>query len=393
MLAQRNRQVLVIEKEHFPRFSIGESMLPQLMEYLEDGGLAQTVKDNSDKLGFQFKNGAAFEKDGIFTEFDFTDKFTPGPGTTFQVKRADFDQLLATGAEQFGAEIHYGHQVTEIDVSEAKKRLTVKTETGEVYQVNCNFILDASGFGRVLPRLLGLDKVSPHPTRQAIFTHIEDHISAPHFDRNKILITVHPQHQDIWYWLIPFADGTTSLGVVGKPEQLAVDHNNPLDTLKKQVDQVPNLRHVLSDAEYKKPARILTGYSASVSKMHGDGFALLGNAGEFLDPVFSSGVTIALHSSWLISPLVNRFLDGEDVDFEAEFAAPLQQGIDCFRTFVKAWYTGEFQSVIFSQEQDPKIRRMISSILAGYAWDTKNPYVAQSERRLQVLVKLCQEQA
>ncbi|MBU2979666.1 NAD(P)/FAD-dependent oxidoreductase [Alteromonas sp. C1M14] len=389
LLAQAGWRVLALEKSHFPRFSIGESLLPQSMVYLEAAGFTDRLHAHAKDLGFQFKDGAAFAKNGHQTHFNFNQKFTPGPGTTYQVKRAAFDKLLADEAQNKGLNIRFGHQVTRVELSDNKQLLDVNGDAGD-YKVSAQFVLDASGFGRVLPRLLDLHRPSSQPTRKAIFTHVEDNISDPSFDRNKILISVHPQHEDIWYWLIPFSDGTCSLGVVGLSEQIQ-SQNSPLATLQRFVAQSDNLQPLLANAQWQQEAKTLGGYSASVCSLHGKGYALLGNAGEFLDPVFSSGVTIALHSASLIAPLVDRILHGESVDLEKEYAEPLKQGIDCFRTFVNAWYTGEFQTVIFSAAQQDKVRDMISSILAGYAWDTTNPYVAQSERRLRVLHSVCKE--
>ncbi len=110
--------------------------------------------------------------------------------------------------------------------------------------------------------------------------------------------------------------------------------------------------------------------------MWGPGFALLGNAGEFLDPVFSSGVTIAVKSASLAVAALDRRAAGEAVDWEADYAQPLRAGVDCFRAFVESWYAGSFQKIIFHERQTPAVRRMICAILAGYAWDTENPYVA-----------------
>ncbi|MEG3767588.1 NAD(P)/FAD-dependent oxidoreductase [Alteromonas sp. 14N.309.X.WAT.G.H12] len=390
LLAEAGWRVLALEKSHFPRFSIGESLLPQSMVYLEQAGLTDSLHAHAKQLGFQYKDGAAFSKNGNYTDFNFSQKFTPGPGTTYQVKRAAFDNLLADEAQKKGLTIRFGHQVNQIELIDEKQYLHVTSDTEE-YQVSARFLLDASGFGRVLPRLLKLDRPSSQPTRNAIFTHIKDNITDPHFDRNKILISVHPQHEDIWYWLIPFSDGTCSLGVVGLHEQIE-GNSPPLARLQAFVAESDNLQPLLENAQWQQDAKMIGGYSVSVSSLHGKGYALLGNAGEFLDPVFSSGVTIALHSASLIAPLVHRILQGETVDLEQEYAIPLKQGIDCFRTFVNAWYTGEFQTVIFSSApQSNNVRDMISSILAGYAWDTKNPYVAQSERRFRVLHTLCKE--
>lgn len=215
LLHRAGKRVLVLERQHFPRFSIGESLLPCCMNFIEEAGMLEAVN----AAGFQFKNGAAFRRNGAYTTFDFTDKFTPGHGTTFQVQRGSFDKLLADTAEAQGVEIRYGHTVQSIDIS-AKPGLVVSTEAGDSYRVEAEFMLDASGFGRVLPRLLDLERPSNLPSRMAIFTHVEDRISDANFDRNKILISVHPEHQDIWYWLIPFSNGRCSLGVVAEPHLL-----------------------------------------------------------------------------------------------------------------------------------------------------------------------------
>ena len=115
----------------------------------------------------------------------------------------------------------------------------------------------------------------------------------------------------------------------------------------------------------------------------------MGNAGEFLDPVFSSGVTIAMKSAVLAVPLVVKHLQGQRVDWKKDYAEPLKFGVDTFRTFVEAWYDERFQDVVYSDHHDDKVRYMISSVLAGYAWDKKNPYVDKSERRMAVLAEVC----
>jgi flavin-dependent dehydrogenase len=123
--------------------------------------------------------------------------------------------------------------------------------------------------------------------------------------------------------------------------------------------------------------------------MHGPGFALLGNAAEFLDPVFSSGVTIAMRSASMATKVLDRQLRGETVDWSSEFEEPLRRGVDTFRAYVRAWYDGRFQDIMFAKTQPPEIRRMICAILAGYAWDVENPFVAEPERRLDMVAQLC----
>jgi flavin-dependent dehydrogenase len=136
----------------------------------------------------------------------------------------------------------------------------------------------------------------------------------------------------------------------------------------------------------------ISGYSCDVKSLWGESFALLGNAGEFLDPIFSSGVTIAMKSADLAVDILDQQLKGESVDWESEFSEPLKQGVNTFRSFVESWYDGGFQDIIFSSKQSDEVREMICSILAGYAWDLDNPYAKNSKRRIKTLVEICRSQ-
>ena len=383
-LRQQGREVLVLEKQQFPRFSIGESLLPQSMAYIEKAGMLRAVVE----AGFQYKNGAAFAHRGKLSNFDFRDKFSPGWGTTYQVVRADFDSILASEAARMGATVRFQHEVLAVDVAGERPLVNVRAPDGEEYVVSAGFLLDASGFARILPRLLELERPSGFPVRGAIFTQVRDNIAAGTFDRNKILISVHPEHQDVWYWTIPFSNGYCSLGVVAEQAYLAQYEGDEMQRLRAIVGEEPGLAELLANAEWNLPARQIVGYSSNVSTLWGRNFALLGNAGEFLDPVFSSGVTIAFTSADLAARCLAKQAAGEAVDWQAEYAVPLKRGVDTFRRFVDSWYAGGFQKVIFHPDQNPEIRRMICAILAGYAWDQDNPYVGEP-RRLKTLEELC----
>lgn len=388
LLKRKGHDVLILERQQFPRFSIGESLLSHCLDFVEEAGMLEAVK----AAGFQTKHGAAFGCGEAYTEFDFRDKFTPGHGSTFQVQRATFDKLLADQAELQGVEIRYEEEIIAVEPG-LRPRVTAKRLDGSQYQIEADFMLDASGYGRVLPRLLDLEAPSNFPVRQAVFTHIEDNINDAGFDREKILITTHPELRDVWYWTIPFSNGRCSIGVVAAKERFAGRDHDLDECLKTFVNEAPNLKRILKNAVWDTPARLIGGYSANVKSLHGEGFALLGNAAEFLDPVFSSGVTIAMRSSSMAANLLDRQLRGETVDWEHEFAIPLKRGVDTFRAYVEGWYDGSFQDVIYYPNAQPEIRRMICSILAGYAWDQSNPYVADAKRRLRVLAELCAPEA
>jgi flavin-dependent dehydrogenase len=392
LLKKRGHEVTIVERQRFPRFSIGESLLPQCMEFLEEAELLSGIQNCAQDNHFQYKNGAAFYRNGDYSDFDFRQKVSDGWGTTFQVQRASFDHQLANNVEQLGVPILWEHEVTNFDNSQNELSLTLLDPNKNPLTLNPKFVLDASGFGRVLPRLLQLDKPSDFPSRTSLFTHIEDNINCDSFDRDKIRITVHHQYKDVWYWLIPFANGRSSIGVVAENSFFENRDDNLDVRLQALINDEPSLKQLFQHSKFDTPARQTTGYSCDVNQLWGPGFALLGNAGEFLDPVFSSGVTIAMKSASLAAAALDKQLNNIDVDWDDEYSTPLRAGVDTFRAFVEAWYDGRFQDIIFAKKQSPEVRAMISSILAGYAWDNKNPYVKDSARRINTLAELCKTQ-
>ena len=388
ILCQKGYRVCILERQKFPRFSIGESLLPQCMAYIEEAGMLEAVI----KKDFQRKDGAVFGFRGEKADFNFDDKSSAGHSETFQVIRSEFDKVLIDEAENQGADLFYETSVESGTFIEEGATLSIIGPEGK-RKIRSKFCLDASGYGRVLPRLLDLDVPSKFPNRVSYFTHIQDNIKSPSFNRDRILITVHPEHKDIWYWLIPFSNGTASIGVVGEDKYFVereAEGKSPEEMLLASIEQDNDLSELLIDAVYHQPVQRMEGYSCGVKTLHGPSFALLGNAGEFLDPVFSSGVTIAMKSASLAANLLDRQFKEDDVCWEEHYTKPLMIGIDTFRAFVESWYAGDLMDIFFTEkEKNPLIQSFLSSILAGYAWDIKNPYVLNSSRRLNSLTKLC----
>ena len=385
-LARAGFGVRVLEKQRFPRFSIGESLLANSLQFIESAGMLEAVL----KRGFQFKNGAAFVRNERYSEYNFADKSSDGPAFTFQVPRADFDHTLALEAERMGAEVRYEVEITAVDFSAEPAVVHSRAADGSVAEHRARFVLDASGFGRTLPRLLGLERPSDFPVRAALFTHIEDHVEAGAFDRQKIRVSIHPREQDVWYWLIPFSNGRSSLGVVASRDFHGRFKGSTEERLWQLVREEPSLAGLLGRAKPVAQVGEIVGYAARVSALHGKGFALLGNAAEFLDPVFSSGVTIAMQSAKLAADALARQLRGEAVDWDASFAEPLMYGVETFRAFVSAWYDGSLQDIIFFERPEPTTRRRICAVLAGYAWDRENPFTGpRAAQRLRSLAEVC----
>ena len=380
---RKGLSVRVLEKMQFPRFSIGESLLPACMNLLADAGMVEAVK----AAGFQHKNGAQIVRGDQQVDFEFADGIVEGYSYTYQVTRADFDDLLIREAEKQGTQVQFREEITAVDFS-GDPVVRSRSDAGVETEHRARFVCDASGFGRVLPRLLDLEKPSDFPVRAALFTHIEDHISDPRYDRNKIRVAIHPQHRDVWYWLIPFSQGRASIGVVGPDGFLALDGVDTDRRLWDMIGEEPGMKRLLGNARPLFPARVIRGYAANVKSLHGRNFALLGNAGEFLDPVFSSGVTIAMKSAQLAVDCLSRQLAGEPLDWAAEYAKPLMLGVATFRGYVETWYDGALQDVMLSSVQPPRLRAMMCAVLGGYAWDKENPYVGRSAQRLRSLARL-----
>jgi flavin-dependent dehydrogenase len=154
---------------------------------------------------------------------------------------------------------------------------------------------------------------------------------------------------------------------------------------------VPYKYEVLKNAEVFRPAATIIGYACNVKSLVGPSYALLGNAAEFLDPVFSSGVTIACKSAHLATDLIDRQFKGESVNWQKEFVEELYVGIDAFRECVDAWYTGALQNIIFNRPKGMNdVTRQLTSMLAGYAWDRENMFVKTPKRTMAAVEKWCE---
>lgn len=387
LLHQAGFKVTLVEKQHFPRFVIGESLLPRCMDLLDEAGLMDAVKAQN----FMIKNGAEFKRNDSTTVFRFSQQFTNGWSYTYQVPRADFDKALADAVEDKGIPILWGHGLTQVDFDdEGHSQSVLQDENGDEHQVNARFILDGSGYGRVLPRLLGLDAPSSLPVREALFTHITGDIRPEGEGEGRIWICMMNDPENAWMWIIPFSNGKTSVGIVAKPDYLAGFPEEPNERLKAVIQSSEATRNRLKDAEFVFPATSIGGYSISVTKLHGKGYALMGNATEFLDPVFSSGVTLAMESGSQAAKTLIRELNQEQPDWEREYTDHLMMGVDTFRTFVNAWYDDRLPFIFFNDKKERIFEEQICSVLAGYVWDDKNPFVSNSERSVNAIVKACE---
>lgn len=345
------------------------------MDHFEDAGLLPALN----AMNFEKKFGARFIRGDEVCHFDFSKKFSEGWNWTWQVPRADFDYVMSQEVIKKGVDIEFNSEVTAVDFQGSDSITTVKDAEGNLKTIQAKFIIDSSGFGRVLPRLLDLDAPSGLDPHSSIFAHVDD-MNRPEGEEGT-LISFDILETEVWLWVIPFSNGKTSVGVVAPTEyinQLSASKENT-EALQNAISKSDFYKKRFGDLPFLFEPIKLENYSRSVKKMYGDGFALTGNSSEFLDPVFSSGVAFATESGMLAAKLIKKQLEGHAVNWEVEYSDYMKKGVNVFKTYVKEWYTGNLQTLFFHQPENADVKRKICSVLAGYVWDQENPFVTKHD--------------
>ena len=374
-LAAQGVSLRVVEKSTFPRFVIGESLLPRSMEHFDEVGLLEAIKEK----GFEIKRGARFIKDGITCLFDFSDKHSEGWDWTWQVPRADFDHCLTEALASKGVTVEFGQCVKDVTMeSDGSSRTIITDEAGKEESIRAKHIIDCSGYGRVLAQQLGLDQPSELPDHSSIFGHVQD-IRRPEGEEGT-LITFDVFDTDTWMWVIPFSDGVCSVGFVGKTEFIHGSEEDAASRWERLVGMSDNFKDRFEGLPLMIGPIEIQNFSKSVSKLYGKGFVLAGNSAEFLDPVFSSGVAFATESSLLAAKFIHRELKGEAVDWEKDYSDYIKAGVKVFSSYVREWYTGNLQTLFFHRPENLEVKRKICAVLAGYVWDKSNPFVTRHDR-------------
>ena len=376
-LHQQGVKVKVVEKMKFPRLVVGESLIPRVMDHLDAAGFLPALN----AMNFEIKRGARFIKGEQSCHFDFSKKFSEGWDWTWQVPRADFDKTLAEELVRKGVEIEFETEVTDVSFQPDGTSITrVRNNFGEEKTIEARFVIDSSGYGRVLPRLLNLDAPSGLEPLSSIFSHVKDVNRHRTNDTEEgTLISFDVLETKIWLWVIPFSNGNTSVGIVGPTDFINGLGATTSEALQRAIGKSDFYRDRFAGLDFLFEPIKLQNYSRSVYKFFDTGFVLTGNSTEFLDPVFSSGVAFATESGMKAARLAYRQLQGEQVDWQKEYVEYMLKGINVFRTYVKEWYTGNLQTLFFHRPENEDVKRKICSVLAGYVWDENNPFVKKHD--------------
>lgn len=377
--------VKIVEKTKFPRIVVGESLIPRVMDHFEAADLLPALNT----YNFQPKPGARFIRGNEICIFDFSDKFSTGWDWTWQIPRADFDKAITDEMQRKGINIQFETEVTHVQFEGTDSITTLQDIDGKESQIRAKFLIDASGYGRVLPRMLHLDaasKLSPH---SAIFSHIIDERRPDGVEGTQISFDI--LETKVWLWVIPFSNGKTSVGIVGPTDYIEKLGHTSTEALQNAINLSDFYINRFGGLPFDFEPKKLSNYSTSVSKMFGEGYVLTGNSTEFLDPVFSSGVCFATESGMLAAKLAHKTLQGETVDWQTEYEDYMNEGIDVFTTYIQEWYTGNLQELFFHQPENADVKRKICSVLAGYVWDKSNPFVLKHNsviRNMAHLIKM-----
>ena len=338
MLARKGWRVLLLERERFPRHHVGESLLPASLPVLEELGVLPAVQ----AAGFLPKWGATmiWGKDDTPWSWYFRET-NPNRPHAYQVWRPVFDQLLLENSRACGVEVREGHQVVEV-LSEAGRTAGVRyrSDAGHDGAVRARFVVDASGQAALLGRRFGLRRWDPFFRNLAVYGYVSgaEHLPAP--DETNIFIEAHPHG---WSWMIPLHTGWTSVGTVmdSRFGQEQLSRGDVREVFLRQVSEAPHTARLLRDAELVSGPQVVRDWSYTSERLVGEGYILVGDAACFVDPLFSSGVHLALMAGVLAAAYVSTVLK------DASMAAPAgavytelyRKEYNHFRTMAQLFYS------------------------------------------------------
>ncbi len=371
-LARAGLRTLIVEKERFPRFHIGESLLPAGNDILRDTG----VWDKVEAAGFMPKHGAEFhvgERTDVGKRVRFRDGMIPGNPYTYQVERSRFDDLLLRHAEGLGCTVRERTRLTAATPLPGGSgwEATVQTAGGSGPEtVRAGWILDGSGRDPGFSHPLKGDRVDPGgnlPRRAAVYAHFRGVARAAGPEGGNIVIV---RHADGWFWLIPLDAGRTSVGLVTTLETVRAANGRVGELFQETVARLPKLRQLLAGAEPVTKFHVTADYTYRARRFASDRLLLLGDAAGFFDPIFSSGVFLGLHSARLAAAEViraerdhGRALSPRQ---QNRYTRQVGRAAAVFQKLILAFYDNAAYSVFVDDHPPIGLGRAVNSVVAGY---------------------------
>lgn len=398
-LAKAGLSVAVFEDELFPRPHVGESLVPATTPVLLEIGVMPDI----DAAGFPKKYGAAWSTAGSlgvgeeagfqhdFSDVDimFSERNQPGVDRnyTYHVDRAQFDLILLKHAEQLGANVFSGVRVTNVDFEDPELVLLNCRMGNRNVQFTSRMVIDASGRQTMLGKQLKIKKPDPQFKQYALHTWFEglDRTSLAATKDKEGYIFVHfLPIKDTWIWQIPISDTVTSIGVVTQKERFTAGVSQDRDAFFWEcVSSRPDLYDALKQAEQLRPLKPEGDYSYSMEQLCGDRFVLIGDAARFVDPIFSSGVSVALNSARLAcTDIIAAFKAEQRINPEsmANYERKISRAVRYWYEFITIYYR---LNVVFTTfVNDPEHRLDLLKVLQGDVYDEEEPAVLRVMREV-----------
>jgi len=366
LLSEAGRSVVLFEKEHFPRFHIGESMLPFNLPLLHRLGVANRVRAESvEKYG-----ALMMSSDGAVERYiSFEEGLIPGHPMAFQVLRSRFDELLLRNAEGKGALVREGFTVVEASCSAQEGcDVTVRGLDGALVRARGRVLLDASGRDGFLSARLGLRRMMPHLRKASVFAHYTGVPRSPGRRAGDLVLIV---LRDGWIWMIPLAGGITSVGLVAEGTAIKGSPLAAGDFLDESLRRCPAADARMRGARRVSGIYTASDYSYECAALTGDGWLLLGDAAGFIDPIFSTGVWLAMSSGELAATAVDRALGRPDRTSDlprrafAGYERAVRHHLKTYTRIVTQFYQPGFMDVFLQPAGFLRTKEAVISLLAG----------------------------
>lgn len=342
ILAEKGRRVLVLEREKFPRYHVGESLIPYCYFSLERLGMIDKLKAS----GFTKKYSVQFvsRRGKLSQPFYFSDHMNHEASCTWQVWRCQFDKMLLDNAREKGAEAIEEAKVSELlrDADGTVTGVRVELASGEKREVHAPITIDATGRDSFSMLRNGWRVRDPQLDKIAIWTYYEGAMRDPGIDEGATTVAALPERS--WFWYIPLPGDVVSIGVVGPKEYLFRDTRDHGEIFDREVAANPWVQEHLAPGRRSAKMRITGEFSYRSRHCSSDGLVLAGDAFGFLDPVFSSGLFLALRSGVLVGDAVDAALADSDVSASrfADYSRQVRSEIEAMRKLVYAFYDNDF---------------------------------------------------
>ncbi len=369
LLAQRGWRVLLAEKDHHPRFHIGESLLPANMPLLEELG----VLDKVSGLGV-LKLGADFpSSDDGYRTYHFARALGDTPPYAFQVKREEYDAMLFEHAGQSGADARQGLRVDAIALDDEGVTAQTTDDTGSQREIRARYLVDASGRDTFLSKALKLKARNTAHQSAAIFAHFRGVDLRPGEDAGNISIY---RFDHGWCWFIPLRDGLMSVGCVCFPTYLKQRRGRTAEFLLETLQTMPEAWSRMGKAQIVGETRVAGNYSYTSSAMTGKRWLMVGDAYAFVDPIFSSGVYLAMHSARQAVDVVDGSLrdPSREAALQRVFEKRIRRGLRRFSWFIYRFNTPVMRRLFADPRNHFQLEQGVISMLAGDVFDDAAVY-------------------